>query len=100
METTQPPIQWVAKQLGEESVELNLHPHTPSLRAQGLYFISFYAVRGLEIAVGTATRLRAGRSGFRNPEEAINFSILQKDLTGCGVHRGPGFFPGGIVAGA
>ena len=28
METIQPPIQWVANELGEESMELNLHsPH-------------------------------------------------------------------------
>jgi len=38
VEPTQPPTRWVAKQLGEESVEINLHPpHTFIARTGSLF---------------------------------------------------------------
>jgi hypothetical protein len=73
VETTQSSIQWVVKQLGEISVELNLHPpHTPSLRAQGLFVILFYSQwpgersRYIDWATGWTVRdLKPGRSEKR-----------------------------------
>jgi len=89
VETIQPPIQWVANELGEESMELNLHPPT-RLHCVHRVFISFYSTQSGAGRAQSVQRLGYGLDGpgFRNPEEKRNFSFLKNDLTGCGVHPG------------
>jgi hypothetical protein len=87
VEPIQPPIQWVAKEVGEESVELNLHTPT-RLHCIQRVFTSFYFTQSRGGMAQLVQRLGYGLDGvgFRNPEEAIHFSLLQNPLTGCGVH--------------
>jgi hypothetical protein len=74
VEPIQPPIKWVAKEVGEESVELNLHTPTRLHCMYGI-FISFYCTQSRGGIAQTVQRLGYGLDGpgFRNPEEARHF---------------------------